>query len=279
MIHKTAVVDSRAELGEGVEIGPCVVIDGPVKIGPRTRLVAFVHVSGNTEIGADNVIHPFAVIGHEPQHLHYRGEPTRLVIGDKNIIREHAEIHRGTPQGTGITRVGDQNLIMGHAHIAHDCEVGNKVTLANGALLAGHVKVEDNVFLSGNAVVHQFCRIGQLAIIQGLGGIGKDVPPFFMASGINTIANINVVGLRRNGFTHEQIERVRALFRLFVRYPVPDAVAEAERISMHPEVRTILDFIKADSKRSLCRFGRKDSARRSAVNSSRTALEEDAAEA
>jgi len=255
-IHPSAVVDPKAEIGEDVEIGPCVVIDGPVRIGARTRLVSLVHVSGHTEIGEENVIHPFAVIGHEPQHTGYRGEPTRLVIGDRNVIREHAEIHRGTVQGTGVTRIGNDNLIMGHAHVAHDCEIRNHVTLVNGALLGGHVEVHDRAFISGNVVVHQFSRIGKLALVQGLGGIGKDVLPYGMASGIDTIVATNVVGLRRAGFSAQVRENISNAFRLFFHMPVPDAVAEAESMEQTDELREILDFIRA-TRRGLCRFGRR----------------------
>lgn len=256
MIHPSAVVDRRAEIAQDVEIGPCVVIDGPAMIGPRTRLVAFVHVSGHTQIGSDNVIHPFAVIGHEPQHTGYKNEPTRLVIGNHNVIREHAEIHRGTVQGTGETRIGDHNLIMGHAHVAHDCRIGNNVTLVNGALLGGHVEVQDRAFVSGNVVVHQFARVGKLAIVQGLGGIGKDVLPFGMASGIDTIVGTNVVGLRRAGFDSARRERVRNIFRLFFKLPVAHAIAEAESLEPSEELDAIIEFVKG-SKRGLCRFGRK----------------------
>ncbi len=258
MIHSSAVVDPCAELADDVEIGPCVVIDGPVRIGPGTRLVAFVHVSGHTEIGCENVIHPFAVIGHEPQHTGYRGEPTKLIIGDRNVIREHAEIHRGTVQGTGATVIGDDNLIMGHAHVAHDCRLGNRVTLVNGALLGGHVEVDDSAFVSGNVVVHQFARIGRLAIVQGLGGIGKDVLPYAMASGIDTIVGTNVIGLRRAGFDQELRERIRNTFRLFFRLPIHDAVSEAI-LDPTPEVQEIVSFIER-SRRGVCRFGRRDKA-------------------
>lgn len=257
MIHPSAVVDPRAELAEDVEIGPCVVIDGPAQIGPGTRLVAFVHVSGHTQIGAGNVIHPFAVIGNEPQHTGYRGEPTRLVIGDRNTIREHAEIHRGTVQGTGETVIGNDNLIMGHAHVAHDCRIGNHVTLVNGALLGGHVEVQDRAFISGNVVVHQFARIGRLAIVQGLGGIGKDVLPYAMASGIDTIVGTNWVGLRRAGFDTSARDRIKSVFRLFFRLPITDAVAEAQRLDASEEAGEIVRFIQG-TRRGICRFGRRE---------------------
>ena len=256
MIHPSAVIDPRAELADDVEIGPCVVIDGPVKIAAGTRLVAFVHVSGHTEIGRDNVIHPFAVIGHEPQHTGYDGEPTRLIIGNRNNIREHAEIHRGTVQGCGETRIGDDNLIMGHAHVAHDCQLGNHVTLVNGALLGGHVEVQDHAFVSGNVVVHQHARIGALAIVQGLGGIGKDVLPYAMASGIDTIVGRNIVALRRRGLDSATRERIKNVFRLFFRLPVPDAASEAARLYPSPETDLILQFIR-ETKRGICRFGRR----------------------
>lgn len=261
MIHPSAVVDRQAEIADDVEIGPCVVIDGPARIASGTRLVAFVHVSGHTTIGENNVIHPFAVIGHEPQHLDYRGEPTRLIIGDRNIIREHAEIHRGTEQGSGATVIGDDNLLMGHSHIAHDCRIGNRVTLVNGALLGGHVELQDQAFVSGNVVVHQYARIGRLAIVQGLGGIGKDVLPFAMASGIDTIVGTNLIGLRRAGFDSEKRERIRSAYRLFFRLPVSDAIAEAERLEQCAEIDEIIAFVRT-TRRGMCRFGRRPFTRR-----------------
>ena len=271
MIHPSAVVDKRAELADGVEIGPCVVIDGPARIGARTRLVAFVHVSGNTVIGEDNVIHPFAVVGHEPQHMQYAGESTRLVIGNGNVIREHAEVHRGTIQGSGVTIIGNNNLIMGHAHVAHDCRIGNNVTLVNGALLGGHVEVQDHAFVSGNVVVHQFARIGRLSIVQGLGGIGKDVLPYAMASGIDTIVGTNTVGLRRAGFGPDKRARVRSVFRLFFHLPISDAIAEAERLDATEEVREIVEFVQTTT-RGICRFGRRPTTRRTSL---RHALDSD----
>ena len=186
-------------------------VDGPVVVGAGTRVLAHAVLTGHTTIGRDNVIHMGAVVGHEPQDLSYKGAPTGLRIGDRNIIREHVEIHRATTLEHPTT-LGDDNFLFGHAHVGHDCQLGNRIIMANGAMLGGHVTVDDQAFISGNCVVHQFVRVGRLALLRGLSRTSRDVPPFCIMDGTHTVRGINRVGLRRAGFSAEQI---RALQRAF----------------------------------------------------------------
>ena len=254
-IHSTAVIDPRAEIHPEVEIAPYVIIDGRVKIGRGTRVMAHAYLTGWTEIGEDNTIHMGAVIGHEPQDTNYKGGKTYLKIGDRNIIREHAEIHRGTMLESS-TIVGDDNFIMNHAHIAHNCEVGNQTVIAGGALLAGYVTVEDGAFISGNCVVHQFVRVGKLAMLRGLSRTSRDVPPFCVMDNTHTVKAINQVGLERAGYNKEEIRELRKAFsQLFRRRGnLSQAIHELENEeSISKEVSYLLDFIKS-SERGVC-FG------------------------
>ena len=254
-IHPTAVIDPRADIHPEAEIGPYVIIDGAVKIGRATRVMAHAYLTGWTEIGEDNTIHMGAVVGHEPQDLEYQGAKTYLKIGDRNIIREHAELHRGTkPESSTI--VGDDNFIMNHAHIAHNCEIGNRIIIAGGALLAGYVQVEDSVFISGNCVVHQFTRIGKLAMMRRLTGTGRDVPPFCIMGETQELSAINQIGLERAGYSKDQIREIRRAFsRLFRRRGnLAKAIKELEsQGNLSEEVVYMLDFIKS-SQRGVC-FG------------------------
>jgi UDP-N-acetylglucosamine acyltransferase len=246
-IHPTAVVDPRAAVDPTAEIGPYVVIDGPVRIGPRTRIMAGAYLTGpRTEIGADNVIHPSAVIGHEPQDLAFRDLPTGLRIGDRNVFREHSEVHRATQPDTW-TEIGDDNYLMSHAHIAHNCRVGRRVIVCSGALVAGHVVLEDLVFVSGNCVVHQHVRIGQLAILRGLSRASRDVPPFSIMDGTHTVRGINRVGLRRAGFDAARISALATAFRILfrVRGNLSQAMARVESEVRSPDVDTLLAFIRS----------------------------------
>ena len=195
-VHPTAIVDRRAEIDPAAEIGPYVVIEGPVRIGAGTRVMAHAFLTGDTHLGADNVIHPGAIVGHEPQDLAYRGAATGLRIGDRNVVREHAEIHRATQEGT-VTVVGSDNYLMSHAHIAHNCLLGDHTIVCSGALVAGHAVLEDQAFVSGNCVVHQHVRIGRLAILRGLSRTSRDVPPFSIMDGTHTVRGVNRIGLRR----------------------------------------------------------------------------------
>ena len=254
-IHPTAVIDPRAEIHQEAEIGPYVIIDGQVKIGRGTRVMAHAYLTGWTEIGEDNSIHMGAVIGHEPQDREYKGGKTYLKIGHRNIIREHVQIHRGTKRGSS-TMIGNANFFMNHAHIAHNCEVGDGVVIAGGALLAGYVQVGDGAFISGNCVVHQFVRIGKLAMLRGLSRTSRDVPPFCIMDDTHTVKAINQVGLERAGYSKGEIREIKEAFaQLFRRKGnLAQAVQELEtRDLLSKEVVYLLDFIKS-SERGVC-FG------------------------
>jgi UDP-N-acetylglucosamine acyltransferase len=252
-IHPTAIVDPRAELHETVEIGPHVIIDEHVKIGARTIVMAHAVITGWTEIGEDNTIHYGAVIGHSPQHLSYKGAQTFIRIGNRNIIREYVTIHRAFEAGS-TTVIGDENFLMALSHVAHDCKIGNQVVIANGALLGGHVSVDDMVVISGNVAIHQFVRIGKLAMLQGLSGIGKDVPPYMIHSGVNRVRGLNIVGLKRAGFDLKTREKVKLAYKILYRsgLNVNQALAKLENQRLGDEVQLIIDFVR-QSKRGICR--------------------------
>jgi UDP-N-acetylglucosamine acyltransferase len=251
-IHQTAIVDRRAEIDASADIGPYVVIDGPVVIGPGTRVFPHAVLSGQTVIGRDNVIHMGAVIGHEPQDLAYAGAPTRLQIGDRNVIREHAEIHRATSPERPTT-LGDDNYLLARAHVAHDCQIGDGVLIANGAMLGGHVQIDDRAYVSGNCVVHQYVRIGRLAFLRGMSRTSRDVPPFCIMDGTHTVRAVNTIGLRRAGFPADRIRAVRrafaALFR--TRRNLRHAMAALGAEPATPEVDELLAFIRS-STRGVC---------------------------
>jgi UDP-N-acetylglucosamine acyltransferase len=253
-IHPTAMVDSRAEIHADAEIGPYVVIDGPVRVGRRTRVLAHATLMGWTQIGADNVIHMGAVIGDTPQDLGFTGAESYLRIGDRNTIREHVQIHRGTKPGSA-TVIGNDNYLMTNAHVAHNCQIGNQVIIATGGTLGGYVEIEDQVFVSGNCVVHQFVRIGRLAILRGLSRTSRDVPPFCVMDGTHTVRAINRVGLRRAGYSAAQIRGVQNAFMHLFRggRNLRVALSELEGAPLSPEVRYLIDFIRG-SKRGVC-FG------------------------
>jgi UDP-N-acetylglucosamine acyltransferase len=244
-IHPTAQVDARAAIDGTVEIGPFVIVDGPVTVGARTRIMANAYLAGQTTIGCDNTIHMGAVIGHEPQDLAFSGEETVLRIGDRNVFREHCEVHRGSKPGSP-TIIGDDNYLMTHAHVAHDCRIDNHVILATGATLGGHVQVADRAFISGNCVVHQFVRIGRLSIMRGLSRAPRDVPPFVILDETSTVRALNRVGLRRAGFGPQQIRDLQKAFRhLFrTRRNLRLAVSELESGLLSPEAQHLVDFIK-----------------------------------
>jgi UDP-N-acetylglucosamine acyltransferase len=215
-IHPTAVVSPEADLADQVEIGPYAVIEGRVRIGPGCVLRPHAHLCGPLTMGAGNVVFSGAVLGEQPQHLKYNQEPTRLEIGDHNVFREHVTVHRGTTH-SWTTRIGSHNFFMANSHIAHDCQVGNRCILANGACVGGHCTLEDNVYLSGNSAVHQFVRIGRLALLSGCSATTKDMPPFIIQQNVDTVVGVNLVGMRRAGMTATQINAVRRAFRLLFR--------------------------------------------------------------
>jgi UDP-N-acetylglucosamine acyltransferase len=244
-IHPTAQVDSRAAIDDTVEIGPFVIVDGPVTIGAGTRIMAGAYLTGRTTIGSDNVIHMGAVIGHEPQDFAFSGEETLLQIGDRNVFREHCEVHRSSKPGSA-TVIGNDNYLMTHAHVAHDCKIGDHVILATGATLGGHVEVADRAFISGNCVVHQYVRIGRLSLMRGLSRAPRDVPPFVIVDETSTVRGLNRVGLRRAGFEVQQIRELQKAFRhLFrIRRNLRLAISELETEPLSAEARHLVDFIK-----------------------------------
>jgi UDP-N-acetylglucosamine acyltransferase len=255
-IHPTAVVDKTAELGANVDVGPGCVIGPNVKLGEGTRLTAHVFIESHTELGKNNTVFPFAVLGGTPQDLSYKGEPTKLVIGDDNVIREHASLHRGTVRGRSVTRIGNDCLIMGNCHIAHDCIIGNNVIMAQTATIGGHVQVGDFAFLGGLAGVHQHGRVGRYAFVGASALMTTDLIPFGSAIGNHAhLGGLNVVGLKRRGFTREQIHDLRAAYRLLFaeegtfQERIDDCV---EAYSANPHVMEIVEFIRADAARPLC---------------------------
>lgn len=215
-IHPTAIISPEAELAEDVQVGPYVIIEGKVRIGPGCVLRPHAVLVGPLVMGQGNVVFPGAILGERPQHFRYQDEPTRVEIGDHNTFREYVTVHRGTTH-SWATRIGSHNFFMANAHIAHDCQVGNRCILANSALLAGHVVLEDSVLLSGNSSVHQFARVGRLALLGGNSATSKDIPPFIIQQNIDTVAGVNVIGMRRAGMTDAQIEAVRRAFHVIFR--------------------------------------------------------------
>jgi UDP-N-acetylglucosamine acyltransferase len=245
-IHPTALVDRRATIDPTADIGPYVVVDGPVEIGPRTRVMAHAFLTGRTVVGADNVIHPCAVIGHEPQDVKYADAPTGLRIGDRNVLREHVEVHRATEPETW-TILGDDNYLMSRSHVAHNCTVGHRTVIASGALIAGHVTIGDQAFVSGNCVVHQHTRVGRLAILRGLSRASRDVPPFCIMDGTHTVRGLNRIGLRRAGFDAASMRALSTAFRILfrVRTNLREAMVRVESECRAPEVDELLAFIRA----------------------------------
>ena len=257
-IHPTAIVDPRAQIDASAEIGPWVLIEGPVAVGPRTRVMAHAVLTGHTRFGADNVVHYGAVLGDEPQDLSYRGAETYLEIGDRNVFREQVYVHRGAAPGSS-TVIGDDNYLMGQVHVAHNCRLGDNIILASGAVLGGHVHVDDRAFISGNCVVHQHVRIGRFVMMQGLSRTSRDVQPFCIMDYLNTVRGINVVGLRRAGFDAARIRSLRRAFATMFGHRrnlrLAMAELEAEPAALTDDVRHLLEFIRA-SKRGVC-FGRR----------------------
>lgn len=256
MIHPSAIIDPDAEIAEGVTIGPFCVIGSDVQIESGTRMGPHVVIKGPTRIGRDNHIFQFSSIGEDPQDKKYRGETTRLEIGDRNVIREYATIHRGTIQDQSITRVGSDNLLMAYTHVAHDCLIGDGVILANGASLAGHVRVDDFAILGGFSLVHQFCRVGRYSF-SGMGSvISRDIPPYVMVGGSPTKPRgINNVGMERRGFNADTILQIRRAFKLI--YKSKLKLEEAiENLSLmaadYPEILPMVEFLQ-QSGRSIIR--------------------------
>jgi UDP-N-acetylglucosamine acyltransferase len=252
VIHSTAIVHPKAKLDPTVEVGPYAVIDEGVKIGPGCIIGPHVYLTGRTVIGARNHFFAGCVIGEAPQDLKYKGEPTGLRIGEGNVFREHVTVHRSNaPEEETV--IGSRNFLMANAHVAHNCRLGNHVILANGVLLGGHVTVEDRVFLSGNCVVHQFVRIGTLALMQGGSAASRDLPPYTMLFNVNCLCGLNVVGMRRAGLTPAERLELKQLYRALFRegLNLRAAVAAGRKKFTSAPAQAMLDFV-ATSKRGIC---------------------------
>ena len=256
LIHPTAIIDPKAELDSSVKVGAYTIIGPNVQIGAGSEIGPHAVIEGHTTIGENNRIFQFASLGAIPQDKKYRGEPTRLIIGNGNTIREFTTFNLGTVTGIGETRIGDDNWIMAYCHLAHDCVIGSHTIFANNASLAGHVTIGDYVILGGYTLVFQFCQIGNYAMTAFAAGVHKDVPPYFMAAGYRAEpAGINSEGMRRNGFTPEQIANVKNAYKTLYRQGLPYEEARnqiAQAAETAPELAVLRDFL-ADSQRSIIR--------------------------
>ncbi len=253
-VHPTALIHSSAKLDPSVEIGPYVIIDGPVHIHAGVKVEANAQIIGRVEIGEGCVIGRAAVIGSDPQDIHFKTETdSGVVIGKGNIIREHVTIHRGSKSGSD-TRLGDGNFLMVGVHLAHDVRLGDRNILANACLLAGHIQVGNNTFIGGGAVFHQFIRIGDSCVIQGNGSFGKDVPHFCAAMRTNRITGLNVIGLRRQGFSAQERGAIKDLFKLLFcsGKNLSQAVDLARQKQWQEPAARLLEFASAPSKRGIC---------------------------
>ncbi len=255
-IHPTAIVDSKAEIADDVEISPYAVIGAGVKIDSGTWIGPHAVIQGPTTIGRENRIYQFASVGEAPQDKKYKGEPTKLIIGDRNLMRESVTINRGTVQDIGKTVIGDDNWIMAYVHIAHDCVVGNNTVFANNATLAGHVTIKDHAILGGFTLVHQFCQVGEYAFTGMGAALGKDLPPFVMATGAPAIPRgINNEGLKRHQFDQQQRAAIKKAYRILYRHDLPfqDAIAVLEKdYADDNNVQLLARFCK-ESKRGVIR--------------------------
>ncbi len=252
-VHPTAVIGKGVAFGDGNEIGPGCVLEAGVVLGSRNRLWMNVYVGPGTTMGDENQLHMGAVVGHVPQDAAFAGGTTYTRIGSRNTIREYVTIHRGTTEGSA-TVIGDDNFFMANAHVAHNCHIGHRVILVNLASLTGHCVVEDGAFLSGMVGLHQFTRIGRLAMISALSAVNKDVPPYMLCGGRPAvIQGLNVVGMRRAGFPVRTREAIKQAYRLLYRdgLNVSHALEAIEREDLIPEVKSLVDFVKA-STRGIC---------------------------
>jgi UDP-N-acetylglucosamine acyltransferase len=253
-IHPTAIVDPAAKIGVGVGIGPFSIIGPQATIGEKTIVQSHVVIEGQVTIGSGNLIGHGAIIGTPPQDVSFSPQrKTNVEIGNENIIREYCTIHRGTAEGSS-TKIGDKNFLMAGAHIGHNCEIGNNVVIANNCLLAGYVRVDDTAFLGGGSTFHQFMHIGRLVMVQGSSAFGKDLPPFVVAAERNSVFGLNVVGLRRAGFSAKDREEVKAAFKLVYQsgLNISQALKKATTINFSAPAREFVDFVANAKKRGIC---------------------------
>ena len=252
MIHPTAIVHENAQVRASAEVGPYAIIDEHVTLGADCVVGPHVHFTGHTAIGNGNRFHTGCVIGDAPQDVKYDGQPTRLIIGERNTFREHVTIHRSNTLDE-VTRIGSENMFMANSHIGHNSIVGNRAILANGVLVGGHAMIGDGAFLSGNAVVHQFCRVGSMAMMQGCSGVSLDLPPFTIVRGINGMCGLNSVGLKRAGFAaEERRELKKAYHAIFLSgHLLKEALEKARADFTGVLPRQLIDFVAA-SERGIC---------------------------
>ncbi|HEY2800092.1 MAG TPA: acyl-ACP--UDP-N-acetylglucosamine O-acyltransferase [Chthoniobacterales bacterium] len=262
-IHSTAIVSPATRLAEDAEVGAYACIGEEVEIGARTVVQSHVVLEGAVRVGDDNFIGHGAIIGAAPQDLGFApGTRSGIEIGRGNVIREHVTIHRGTATDS-LTTIGDDNLLMVGAHLGHNCAIGSKVIIANNCLLGGYVTIEDGAFLGGGCVFHQFMRVGQLAITQGLSGFGKDLPPFVIGAGVNKVIGLNIIGLRRAGLSAEEREEIKAAFALLYEsgLNVSQAIARAGERSWGKPAQAFFDFVAQAKRRGICGLRRSANAR------------------
>jgi len=252
MIHETAIVHPKAEVGENVEIGAYSIVRENVTIGSRTKIGPHVVIDPYVDIGSDCRIFQFAAIGAEPQDLKFSGEKTFVKIGSGNVIREFVTIHRGTADGSGVTEIGEDNLIMAYSHVAHDCKLGRRIVLSNNATLAGHITIGDYSVIGGLVAIHQFVRVGNFAFIGGKSAVVKDIPPYMIAAGDRAkLHGLNVVGLKRQGFSNNTLAMLKKAYRLVFRIgltlneAIERVAAEVEQV---PEVVHLIEFIKSSER-------------------------------
>ena len=255
MIHRTAIINPKAKISLNVNIGPYVVIGSKVEINENTTIGSHVNISGDTKIGKENKIYPFASIGNDPQDLKFNGENTKLIIGNKNIIREYVTINPGTVGGGEITKIGNNCLFMISSHIAHDCIVGDNVIIANNVPLGGHAIIEDNVVIGGNSAVQQFTRIGKMAMIGGMTGVLHDVIPYGLSTGNrNSLQGLNLIGLRRSNFNNKEILGLSEAYKnIFATKNLTENISKLnDSFKDNPLVKEVIEFITKDKKRSIC---------------------------
>ena len=253
MIHPTAIIHPKAQVHESAQVGPYTVIDADVELGPDCVVGPHVYITGKTRIGSGNRFFAGSVIGEAPQDLKYSGALTGVQIGDRNVFREHVTVHRSSKPEED-TVLGSDNFLMANAHVAHNCRLHNHVIMANGSLLGGHAEIYDRAFISGNCLVHQFTRVGTLAMMQGGSGASKDVPPFTIAHNINSLAGLNIIGMRRAGINSADRLEVKRLYHLLFRSPeggFQKAFARAQGEFSSGIARQVFDFL-AGAKRGVC---------------------------
>ena len=254
MIHHTAIISETSKLGDNVEIGAYSIIGPNVKISNNTKIHSHVNITGNTSIGSGNEIFPFSSIGTPPQDLKYKGEKNSLIIGDNNKFREYVNINPGTEQGGGVTKIGNNNLFMVYCHVAHDCTVSNNIVLANNVQVGGHVSIQNNAIIGGSCAVHQFSRIGESSMIGGMTGVLSDVIPFGLSLGNrNSLAGLNLIGLRRAKVSNENIKIIQEAYNIIFKSSNFRSNIENlnSDIKKNQFVSKIIDFINSDKKRAI----------------------------